>query len=175
MKKGFFLYELLLASTIVTFFTLCFFSTFNFSSKTVLGEQVELLEKLFVYLQLKAMSTQKNYTLIFDCINNSYCYEKNNGGKNIVMLPPSLRFGTHDELLGPPSHPEHTITKPITFPEKAPHIYEVTFFPSMTISSGSVYLYNKQQKQTKALTVAIDSIALFRKYNYENKQWKKYE
>ena len=175
MKKGFSLYECLFACTLVVLFSIYVIPSLNFASRSLIDEQVELLYQIFLHLQLRAAAMKKSYTLIFDCINNTYSYKLENKPIKIIALPTSLHFGAHEKVLGPPSLPQHPIQEPSTFSKKESGIYELTFFPSMTMTPGTLYLSCKKYNQTRALTVAIDSVAFVRKYNFEEKKWRRYE
>ena len=170
-KKAFTLIELLLVCTLIVILSSFALPQLLFISKASLTRELDGLYSTCIYLQQKAMATNKNQDLVFDTHKNSYIYNGRSNKQYKHIMPSHISFGFIPKSKGPPSRPEKAIQKAITFPQAQPGTYHLTFFPDATTSSGTVYLTNTDKTEMVALTCPIASISFIRKYRYTNTKW----
>ncbi len=130
-----------------------------FLQRIVTRSELEQLYTTCYMLQRSAMMLHKPQTLIFDIQNNSYRYKKTD-----YRLPSQVKFGVATGVKGPPSSPDYVITKPVTFKENT-----ITFHPDGIMQAGAVYLTDRHQRYTYALSCAVGHVSYLRKYQYTHK------
>ena len=114
-------------------------------------------------MQRKALLEGKACSITFHLEKNQYVADR------MYTLSSGVHFGVPAELLGPPSNPVSTISRPITWPEN-----KITFYPEgsikdAAISAGAVYLTNKQKSIAYALTCDASCVSHLRRYRYQEK------
>ncbi len=136
--------------------------TFNvgFLHNMVLRSEVEKLYTICRYLQQKAMTCNKEFTLIFDPEHKIYTYDNAH-----EQLPAHIDFGFFPGAHGPPSAPTKLLHTAVTFPGK-----RIVFYPSGIIQPGTVYLVDKNKEYMYALSCPVSVISYIRKYTY-NGSW----
>jgi len=131
----------------------------SFLDKGVVKSELDLLHTTCMYLQQSALESGEVQILQFDLETNSYSFEK-----QIKQLKLPVQFGIAGTALGPPSNPYNKIKDPITFQKK-----QIMFYPEGIISSGTVYLTDRDKKSLYALSNGIAHISHLRKYRYTGK------
>lgn len=137
----------------------------------VLIQELDKFETLFYSLQQRAIAQGKNLYLSFDLERQAYSYQTMHGKQHQVFLSPELCFGVVPETLGPPWQATKPVTSIVTF-EVLQGKQCVKFFSNGKISSGSLYLCDKDKTIGGALTCAVSQVFYIRKYLYNDKQWK---
>lgn len=141
-------------------------------TEQTITQELEKIEVIMIFMRQQAMAQNQELTLRLEPSTNSYAITKDNHVMRYTLAP-TIVFGFVPGTYGPPSNPITTIQQAITFPlqEKCSI---VTFFPSGSISSGTLYL--KDKNNTKciigALTCNVAQVSYIRKYVYKNHTWK---
>ncbi len=108
-----------------------------------------------------AISTGQEQTITIDTATQ--CYSTPD---YTYTLPPAVRFGALDNALGPPSSPQTPITALCTFNNNKIH-----FSADGTISSGIIYIVDRNKKVGYALSNGVGSVSYLRLYRYDKKKW----
>lgn len=159
MRKGHILLELIIA---IALFTIIAGLSFQFSflyKRAIIQADVEKLYSIMIFLQRQAYLKNKILKLSFNKEKNSYFGENISG-----QLSDSTCFGIIKGVKGPPSNPDSIILDSISF-----NNHMILFYPNGTISSGTIYLTDKNKTGLYALTCGISSVAYIRKYKYKDK------
>ena len=174
MKKGYTLIELMLVCTIVLF--LCTIGIPHFFNKSShdLTYELNKIEIILKFLQQRALATNQTQTIVIDPTIQTFTWIINNQ-KITHTLTPTLKFGFLPQSYGPPSDPTALITDSITF-KQINNFYYIELFPNGKISSGSIYLIDKNRIIMGALTSGISQVSYIRRYVYKSKaqQWLHY-
>ncbi|MBD3273494.1 hypothetical protein GF385_04060 [Candidatus Dependentiae bacterium] len=168
--KAFSLFEILITIAAIFIFVTLTIPKFSFIDKFILQNEVDKLFTTFSYLQQKAIAQNNVQELIFDLNKNGY-YFLEKGNKKFCILPNKVLFGVLNNVLGPPSSPKKKIKFPISFEKLNVYKFRVIFFPDGKISSGSVFLINKNKNHLMALSCPVSPFSCIRKYKYENNRW----
>lgn len=136
-----------------------------------LRQALDQFETLFYCLQQRALAGGYNQILLFDLEKQAYSYQTMHGKKHTVALPQDLYFDVVPGTYGPPWQAIAPVTKPITF-EGVKGTYCVKFFSDGKISSGTLYLCDRNKTVGGALTCAVSQVFYIRRYLYSNRQWK---
>ena len=160
-KKGFTLIELMVVICLCALIATLGVMQLSFLDSTIVHADIQKLVAVCSYLRQKAITTNAEYVLVFDTEKNEY---RADGIREI--LPARISFGFLPGVLGPPGSPSHKIAKSITFLQNSIH-----FYPTGIISSGTVYLVDKNKKYMYALSNAISQFSYLRLYRYDSK-WK---
>ncbi len=158
IKSGFTLFEILIVIGIISFILYISIGFFKLNNDTLIMQELEKLYSCMLYLQSKAQIEQKNQYLNLNLSDNSYTY--NNYPNNIKILDP-ISFGFIENSKGPPSNPKVNINRAITFKDN-----KITFYKDKTISSGIIYMIDKNKNFMYALSTGIANITYIRKYKY---------
>jgi prepilin-type N-terminal cleavage/methylation domain-containing protein len=158
---GFSLFEIMVVITLLSimlFFAFFYQGTMDqFMART----ELDTLYLVFITLSQKAYYSNKDFTLTFNTHEHSYRYENVHH-----KLAPGVLFGYLSNLQGPPSHPIHPLTHPITFINN-----QVTFYRDGAIQAGTVYITDKNNSVSYALSSPIAQISYLRRYFYANNAW----
>lgn len=133
----------------------------SFLDSTIVHTEINKLTAACSYLRQKAITTNTECVLRFDPEKNEYYAH----GIHEV-LSQGICFGFIPGVLGPPGCPSHTIEKAITFPG-----YEIHFYPTGIVSSGTVYIADNNKRYLFALSNAVSQFSYLRLYRYDGK-WK---
>lgn len=155
-NSGFTLLELIIVCALVACIALLATSNFGLIDRMAVHAQIDRLYGLCHYLQRRAIARNQSCTLSFDVHNHTYQYDD-----VTVPLSSAVRFGTLPGAKGPPSSPTHALASPCTFARN-----EIIFHPDGIISSGTVYLVDRNQRWLYALSSPISQISFLRAYRY---------
>lgn len=133
----------------------------SFLDSTIVRTEIDKLTAACSYLRQKAITTNAECVLRFDSAKNEYYAD---GIHEVVSQRACFSF--LPGVLGPPGCPSHAIKKSITFPG-----YEIHFYPTGIISSGTVYITDKNKRYMFALSNAVSQFSYLRLYRYDGK-WK---
>lgn len=156
---GFSLIELLVVIAIIMLIASMASINTHYLNKAVVHTEIDLLYNTCCYLQHTAMATNQKQELSFDVARQSY---SNNGEKH--ELPAAVQFGILPQVKGPPSSPSHALTMPITFSHQ-----KIIFYPDGIISSGIIYMIDRNHQDIYALSSGIANTSFLRKYRYDGK------
>ena len=163
-KKGFTLIEAMIVVCLFAVIAGLGIMQLSFLDSTIIHAEVNKLAAVCSYLRQKAIVTNTECVLVFDIEKNEYrC------GEMREVLPQRISFGFLSKAWGPPGSPSHKIEKAITFPGNSIH-----FYPTGIISSGTVYLVDKNKQYMYALSNAVSQFSYLRFYRYDGK-WKMIE
>jgi len=131
--------------------------------KVALQNEIATLKSRLLFLQQKAITSNRKQKLKFLHNTNQYSYKRNgetHASMEIVhRFPSSISYGFFENTKGPPSSPKKPLTSPITFQKQ-----KITFLPSGYISPGTVYLVNKKASLMVALSIPVSQIPFIREY-----------
>jgi prepilin-type N-terminal cleavage/methylation domain-containing protein len=160
-KSGFTLIEAMVVLALLVIIATLGMMQLSFLDNTIVHTEVDKLAMTCSYLQQKAIARNSDQILVCDVEKNEY------RGDNIKeTLSPRVCFGFLPNILGSPGSPVRVINKAITFPDSSIH-----FYPTGTISSGTLYLTDKNKKYMYALSNAVSQVSYLRLYRYDGK-WK---
>ena len=163
-KKAFNLIELTITLALIIITTTLAFSSLTQHKGQHIAAEANALRSALWHLQNIARAQNKQKTLVFNEAENSYHY---NGETH--KLCRKVKFGTLQNVLGPPSSPKKQLKKSITFKN-----HEIIVTPQGILQSGTVYLIDDAQQLIYAITVPIAGVSFIRIYRYHNKQWHVY-
>jgi prepilin-type N-terminal cleavage/methylation domain-containing protein len=160
-KSGFTLIELVIVVALVALLATLGMMQLSFLDETITHAQVDKLAAVCSYVQHKAIASNSEHIILCDEQKNEY------RGSNVVeTLSPRVCFGFIPNVLGSPGSPSRAIKKAITFPDNSIH-----FYPTGIISSGTIYVTDKNKKYMYALSNAVSQVSYLRRYRYD-KTWK---
>lgn len=160
-KSGFTLIELMVVFCLFTLVVTLAMIQFSFLDDTIAHAEIDKLATVCSYLQQKAIASNSDKLLVCDTEKNEY------RGDNInEKLSSRVCFGFLPNVLGSPGSPSGIIHKAITFADSSIH-----FYPTGTVSSGTLYLTDKNKKIMYALSNAVSQVSYLRLYRYDGK-WK---
>lgn len=157
---------LTLIEAMVVVFLFCLIATLgmiqlSFLDDTIAHAEVDKIAGMCMYLQQKAIVTDSEQLLVCDEQKNEYRVD------NVrETLSKRIAFGFLPNALGSPGSAVRGIKKAITFASSSIH-----FYPTGTISSGTVYLTDKNKKIMYALSNAVSQVSYLRLYRYDGR-WK---
>ena len=160
-KQGFTLIELMIVVSLFSLITMLGMMQLSFLDDTIAHAEIDKLAGVCSYLQQKAIATNSEQHLVCDEQKNEYRLDSVH-----ETLSRRVAFGFLPNVLGSPGSPSRSIEKAITFPDSSIH-----FYPTGTISSGTVYLIDKNKKIMYALSNAISQVSYLRLYRYDGR-WK---
>lgn len=135
----------------------------SFLDATIVRSEIEKLAAVCMYAQQLSRATNQEKHLVFDLQKNEY---RCDGYRE--KLSSQVSFGILPGIKGPPGSSVHKIEKAITFSGQ-----RICFYPSGIISSGTVYLVDKQKHCQYALSNAVSQVSYLRIYRYDG-VWKLY-
>lgn len=133
---------------------------YTFDSFVVRCELMNL-RMLCQKIRYDAISSEQEHTITIDPTMHLYyttTYKHN--------FPPAVRFGTIDNALGPPSSPHNPINSLCTFNNN-----KIYFYADGTISSGIIYIIDRNKKIGYALSNGVGSVSYLRLYRYDKSKW----
>lgn len=160
-KSGFTLIEVMVVVALFALIVTLGMMQVSFLDNTIVHAEVDKLATVCSYLQQKAITSNSDQNLVCDTEKNEY-----RGDTINEKLSPRVCFGFLPKVLGSPGSPSRPIHKSVTFVNSSIH-----FFPTGTISSGTVYLTDKHKKTMYALSNAVSQVSYLRLYRYDGK-WK---
>jgi prepilin-type N-terminal cleavage/methylation domain-containing protein len=158
-KLGFSLIELMLVVSLTAILVTVTFTNFSFLNRTIIAQEIDKLYAAILFTQNWAIVSNKTQTIVFDKAQKLYSF---NG--RIEKLAKPLEFGFLPLVKGPPSAPTHDINNPITFKNNT---LECT--PQGIISSGAIYIVDKDKTCMYALSSSVSQVSFLRKYRYDKK------
>ncbi len=160
-KHGFFLIEVMIVVCLFVLVATLGMMQLSFLDDTIAHAEIDKLAGACTYLQQKAIATNSDQSLVCNTQKNEY------RGDNVCeTLSSRISFGFLPNVLGSPGSPSRSIKKAITFPDSSIH-----FYPTGIISSGTVYLTDKNKKIMYALSNAVSQVSYLRLYRYDGR-WK---
>ncbi len=160
-KSGFTLIEAMVVLALFAVVVMLGMWQLSFLDNTIVHAQVDKLATACSYLRQKAIASNSDQILVCDVEKNEY------RGDNVnETLSSRVCFGFLPNVLGSPGSPSRVITKAVTFPNSS-----INFYPTGTLSSGTVYLTDKNKKNMYALSNAVSQVSYLRLYRYDGK-WK---
>jgi prepilin-type N-terminal cleavage/methylation domain-containing protein len=160
-KQGFTLIEAMVVICLFALVATLGVMQLSFLDDTIAHAEVDKLAGVCTYLQQKAIATNSDQLLVCDTQKNEYRL-----GNVHETLSRRIAFDFLPNVLGSPGSPSRSIKKAITFPDSSIH-----FYPTGTISSGTVYLADKNKKIMYALSNAVSQVSYLRLYRYDGR-WK---
>ena len=160
-KKGFTLVEVMIVICLFALLATLGIMQISFLDSTIVHAEVDKLVAACSYVRQKAITTNTECVLTFNVAKNEY---RGDGMREV--LSPRICFGFLSGVLGPPGSPSHIIEKAITFPD-----FSIHFYPTGIISSGTIYVVDKNKRYMYALSNAVSQFSYLRLYRYDGK-WK---
>ena len=160
-KPAFTLIEVIIVLSLFAIVATLGIMQLSFLDDTIAHAEIDKLAGVCSYLQQKAMATNSDQFLVCDTQKNEYRLDNVH-----ELLSRRIEFGFLPHVLGSPGSPSRSIKKAITFPDSSIH-----FYPTGTISSGTVYLTDKNKKIMYALSNAVSQVSYLRLYRYDGR-WK---
>ena len=160
-KKGFTLIEAMIVICLFALLATLGIMQTSFLDSTCVHTEMDKFVAACSYLRQKAITTNAECVLRFDEEKNEYYCD---GIRE--KLSQRVCFGFMPGVLGPPGSPYHAIKNAITFPG-----CEIHFYPTGIISSGTVYVTDKNKRYMFALSNAVSQFSYLRLYRYDGK-WK---
>lgn len=154
---GFSLMELLVVIALMAILITVLGANVSFIDRLMVKTEVEKLFLVCRALQQEAISCNEQKTLVFDEINQTYCY-----GSTVEKLNRGVCFGVLPAVKGPPASPTHELTKAVTFIGN-----RIVFSPDGIIQPGSVYLISKDKQSLYALSSPVSQVSFVRMYYYD--------
>ena len=160
-KRGFLLLEYSMVCALIVCIMMIAIGSNECLYRWQVRSEIDILYATACYLQQRALATNQAQCLTFNIDDHTYSF-----GKTTYRLPPVVRFGSGTGALGPPSAPSKPIVNACSFSERS-----IIFWPDGIIKAGTVYLVDRKQRDTFALSSGIGSIACLRKYHYKQGAW----
>lgn len=161
VKKGFTLIEAMVVVCLFALLATLGVMQLSFLDSAIVHADVQKLVAVCSYLRQKAMTHNVEYVLVLDVQKNEY---RCDGIREVLSQRVSFGFLPH--VYGPPGSPSRLIDKAISFSQSSIH-----FFPTGIISSGTVYLVDKEKRYMYALSNAVAQFSYLRLYRYDG-TWK---
>lgn len=158
MRQGFTLIECMVVVALCATLLALTATNFSFMRAWLVRSDLDTLAAVCRYAQQCALVTHAQQVITFDL--EHHCYQFNN---RIYCLAPGVCFGIIPHAKGPPAHPSHTLTKPITFGQQ-----QITCSEQGIINAGTIYLTDINNKVLYALSCAVSHTSYLRKYVYKN-------
>ena len=160
-KKGTTLVELIVVLGLISIIVIISSNFIGASRKILVQAELEKLYSVFIILQRNAIFERRDHELIFSIETNSYSF---NG--RVISLGNYLKMGAPIGVKGPPSNPKNIITKPCSFTDN-----KVIFYGDGRVSSGVIYLTDKDGTAACAISVPVSDFPFIRRYVYRNNAW----
>lgn len=164
-QKSFSLIEIFISLFLLALILIIAIPNTAFFEKEILKSETEKLFSVMLFLQQKAIATNKPQKILLNTSKNQYSYETFNK-TNIIQLNDKISFDFLKDCQGPPADPKNIITKPITFPlvKNTTDTFVINFFCNGKLNAGTIYLINKKNNYMMAITTPISNISFIRKY-----------
>lgn len=170
-NEGYTLLEISLVITIFLIIACTSLPHFHFFSTIELHQELKTFKSLCCYLRNKAIITQQPLELHVFPADNTYSYPGVHSQRVWKKLGNNIQFGFHPGIYGPPSKPSREITDISSFKKNNEH-YIITFYPTMTIDPGCLYVIHATTHAMGALTSSIEALNVIRIYHLKSNQWK---
>jgi Tfp pilus assembly protein FimT len=170
-KKAFSLIETVIIVSIIAILFFITLPKLSFMNRFVLQNETGKLFSVFSFLQQRAIASNQEQMLCFDIENNSYSYQGKAGGDVVCALPKPVIFGFLQNAMGSPSKSSKKINTSITFKKDKNGKRVVRFFADGTMSSGTVYLIDKDKTYMCAVTIPVSQVSFVRMYRYDRDYW----
>lgn len=160
-KNGFTLIELMVVVmlwALIAQITTTYFYTFD---SFIVRSEIMNLRMFCQKTRYDAISSGLEQTITIDTTTQRYYT-----ADYTYTLPPAVHFGTIDNALGPPSSPQTPIKALCTFNNNKIH-----FYADGTISSGIIYIVDRNKKVGYALSNGVGAVSYLRIYRYDKKKW----
>lgn len=144
------LFEILIVLSIFTSILFMSIGFLRLNNSFLVSVELERLYFYLLYMQNKAKIEKKDQSIVL----------------KDVKLTDGVLFGFLRNSKGPPSDPKYLINKPITFKDN-----KIMFYKDGTISSGIIYLIDKNYNVMYALTSGVSDISYLRRYKYNLNNW----
>lgn len=167
LSSGFTLTEVVCTLLLVQFIIALSVPFVFWSKRLFVYHEMQRLYAVLQYTQRKALIERAPCTLVFHPEKRSYTSDHEH------VLHPEVVFGVQQGLCGPPSSARQPIIDPITWPHK-----KIVFYPpdhslstAGSMSSGTVYLTDRERSCSYALTCDASYGSILRRYQYKD-GWK---
>ena len=156
-KQGFTLLEMIVVICLVGLIMTLGMMQLSFLDATIAHAELDKLSTACSFLQQHAIVTNNECVLMCNSEKNEYWCDK-----VYEKLSHQISFGTLPGAKGAPGSASHVIQKPITFSD-----FQIHFYPTGIISSGTIYLIDKKKRFMYALSNAISQVSYLRLYRYD--------
>ena len=148
-SHGYSLFECIIILALLSFIISLSSYFIGTTDTAIIRADLDRLYAVILFMQRKALLEGKACSIVFDLEKNQYVADR------MYTLSSGVHFGVPAELLGPPSNPVTTISRPITWPEN-----KITFYPDgsikdAAISAGAVYLLTSRNRLRMPLLVML--------------------
>ncbi len=142
----------------------------------LLKHELNKLFATFIYLQQKAIASNKKITLALDQINNSYSYIFQDATTCNEQLSNGIIFDFIPGTMGPPGDPSKKIENPINLEQpinnsNIKNNTDINFWPDGRITPCTIYVSDKSNKYMGALTCSVSQVSYIRRYICYNCKW----
>jgi prepilin-type N-terminal cleavage/methylation domain-containing protein len=158
-KKGFTLIEAIIVISLFALIASLGLMQISFLDSTLVHLELNKLTAICQHLQQQSITTNSEKTL--RCDREKNCYDSDSIKEKLVS---PAQFGFLPGTIGSPGSASQHIKKAITFPGSAIH-----FYPTGIISSGTIYLTDKNKRYMFALSNGISKVSHLRSYRYDGK------
>lgn len=158
VSRAFALFELVIVIAIIIFLTSLTLNFIIISDSTFVKLELEKIYSYCLYLQKQAQIKQE-----IQYLNIGQNFYKISD--KIIKLDPRVKFDIINGVKGPPSWPSSYLSNSNTFKNSV-----ICFYPDGIISSGTIYLTDKNNKKLYALSSSIGQVSYLRKYKFD-KNW----
>jgi len=163
--SGFLLFELLLVITIMSIgYVAVHYAYHKMYAARALKSEVETLCAWCRSLHIQAQTDTQLHQITFDTMGQRYAVD---GVWH--SFEQGVCFGgryTTDQIMGPPSNPQHALTSFVTFPSS-----RIVLRPDGTTSAGVVYLGHRNRTQLYALAHNVNDPFFIRLYRFDGRRW----
>ncbi len=156
---GFTLIELMITVALCALVVTLTVVNVSFLNRGIVRSELNRLYSTCNYLRQCALASGKVQVLDIDFNKGCYSFD----GKTEKLNTPVL-FGVVPDVKGPPSSPQSMIRSSVTFKKN-----QIVFYPDGIISSGTVYLTDRDRTSFYALSSGIAQVSHLRKYSYNGK------
>jgi Tfp pilus assembly protein FimT len=170
-QKAFSLIEIVIIISIIVILFFISLPRLCFIQRFVLRSETDKLFTVFSFLQQKAIASNQEQQLYFDVGKNVYSYQGKAGGNVVCALPKPVMFGFFQHAKGPPSRSSKKINASVTFKKTEKGKRIIRFFADGTMSSGTVYLVDKDKMYMYAVTISVAQVSFVRMYRYDHDHW----
>jgi len=160
IKRGYLLFEMLVALAIIVVVLLIGLQGFSWHSHALVRTEVELLYGVMLAASQHAISTGMPCE-IFLQDSSSYRYLD-----TLYQLPEGVHFGAPSFVLGPPSAPERPITTFSTWPD-----HRIIFYADGKVKPGALYVSDDTGSCVYAMSCAVGVVTYIRTYRYDHGVW----
>jgi prepilin-type N-terminal cleavage/methylation domain-containing protein len=166
MKKnnrshGFSLVELMIVIAIGACLMMCTVASLRFFDRSFVRSELYFLKLFCQRVRSDAITHGVGRTIEIDPVANNY-----HAHGMQVQLPAQVCFGVVPGAFGPPSSPTQSIVQPVTFKD-----HKIVCNADGSMSSGIVYLTDKEHSLGYALSNGVGAASYLRLYRYDGNTW----